>query len=108
MHIGQGTRPTTCCRYRPQASSATQARLISASTRRGVRSIQFHTIMLVLEVAWPAAVCRRGRVVSIPESSVHFVGAACRAAVLSALCLRVHERLGNAMTAEGQGNSGTV
>src|SRR3990167_488506 len=35
MHIGQGSRPTTCCRYMPKASMATQATLISASTRRG-------------------------------------------------------------------------
>src|SRR6218665_2508745 len=33
---------------------------------------------------------------SIPESSVHFVGVACRAFVLSALCLR--ERFGNGIT----------
>src|SRR6218665_3122386 len=32
---------------------------------------------------------------SIPESSVHFVGVACRTFVLSALRLRVHERFRN-------------
>ncbi|MCW5234870.1 hypothetical protein D5047_00370 [Verminephrobacter eiseniae] len=32
---------------------------------------------------------------SIPESSVHFAGVACRTSVLSALRLRVHERFGN-------------
>ncbi|MCW5234352.1 hypothetical protein D8B34_02500 [Verminephrobacter eiseniae] len=31
---------------------------------------------------------------SIPESSGHFVGFACRTSVLSALGLRVHERFG--------------
>src|SRR3989344_9053379 len=47
MHMGQGSRPTTCCRYMPKASIATQATLISASTRRGASSIQFNTIILI-------------------------------------------------------------
>ena len=35
MHIGQGSRPTTCCKYRPNANIATDPKQMSARTRRG-------------------------------------------------------------------------
>ena len=41
MHIGQGTNPTACCRYRPNTNSATQATLMATNTRRGAVSNQF-------------------------------------------------------------------
>ena len=41
----------------------------------------------------PSRLARTGH--SVPEASVHFAGVACRAFVLSALRLRVHERCGD-------------
>src|SRR5687768_9114754 len=38
MHMGQGSSPTTCCRYSPKASMPTQAALTSARIRRGAVS----------------------------------------------------------------------
>src|SRR6185312_4116207 len=44
MHIGHGSSPTTCCRYKPNASSATETRQTAANTRRGAASNQFNNI----------------------------------------------------------------
>src|SRR6185312_5096939 len=44
MHIGHGSSPTTCCRYKPNASSANETRQTAANTRRGAASNQFNNI----------------------------------------------------------------